>query len=62
MSVSSLFVIIIDISFDEDITCALNIKTWDVLSIHDTKTNLIVSIWFWGDIPKLLLFLILFAF
>ena len=51
MSVSSFLVIIINIGFDENITCTFNVHARDILRIHDAETDLVVFIGLWSDIP-----------
>ena len=59
MSVSVLLVIVVDVRADEHIRDALHILTWYVHSVHDGQTDLVLFDRLRGNIPDLLLLVLL---
>jgi hypothetical protein len=54
MGVSSLLVLVVDVNAHVDISSAFHIHEWDVLSVHDTDSHLVVQNRLSGDVPNLL--------
>ncbi len=61
MSIRILFVIIVDIASDKDVTDTLEILTWHILSVHNRASDLIIFHRLGGDVPNLLLLALLVA-
>ena len=57
MRVGHLLVLVVDVCLDEYIASAFDVLDWDVFSVEDRKSELIVENWLRADVPDLLFLL-----